>query len=117
MKSALVGVLLLAGTGLCLGQALPPVRGVYTPGFNATNSGVMPEPGLSYANYFIHYSFNQFRSASGTIVAQNNAAVFVDINAFEWIAKKKILVASYAMAALHPFSNNSISSPTLGAIA
>jgi hypothetical protein len=117
MKSALVGVLLLAGTGLCLGQALPPVRGVYTPGFNATNSGVMPEPGLSYANYFIDYSFNQFRSASGAIVAQNNAAVFVDINAFEWVAKKKILGASYAMAALLPFSNSSISSPTLGAIA
>src|SRR5260370_4605017 len=108
---------MLAGTGLCLGQALPPVRGVYTPGFNATNSGVMPEPGLSYANYFIDYSFNQFRSASGTIVAQNNAAVFVDINAFEWVAKKKILGASYAMAALLPFSNSSISSPTLGAIA
>jgi hypothetical protein len=117
MKSALVGVLLLAGTGLCLGQALPPVRGVYTPGFNATNSGVMPEPGLSYANYFIDYSFNQFRSASGAIVAQNDAAVFVDINAFEWVAKKKILGASYAMAALLPFSNSSISSPTLGAIA
>ena len=66
-----LGLLLLAGTGLCHGQALPPVRGVYTPGFNATNSGVMPEPGLTYANIFMDYSFNQFRSASGASVAQN----------------------------------------------
>jgi len=117
MLSALeLGVLLLAGTGLCHGQALPPVRGVYTPGFNATNSGVMPEPGLSYANFFMDYSFNQFRSASGATVAENNAAVFIDINAFEWVTKKKVLGGNYALAALLPFSNSSISSPTLGAI-
>jgi len=111
-----LGLLLLAGTGLCLAQALPPVRGAYTPGFNATNSGVMPEPGLTYANIFMDYSFDQFRPASGSIVAQRNAAVFIDINAFEWVTKKKILGANYALAALLPFSNSSISSPTLGAI-
>src|SRR5258708_5296152 len=111
-----LGLLMLAGTALCLGQALPPVRGVYTPGFNATNSGVMPEPGLSYANFFMDYSFNQFRSASGAIVAQNNGSVFNVIDAFEWVNRKKILGAAYALAALLPFSNSSISSPTLGAI-
>src|SRR5260370_617764 len=111
-----LGVLLLAGTRLCLGQAFPPVRGVYTPGFNATNSGVMPEPGLTYANSFMEYSFEKFRSASGAIVAQNSAAEFIDINAFEWVTKKKILGANYALTALLPFSNSSISSPTLGAI-
>ncbi len=116
MKIVLVGVLLLAGSGLCLGQALPPVRGVYTPGFNATNSGVTPEPGLSYANFFMDYSFNQFRSAGGAIVAHNNAAVFIDTNALEWVSEKKILGANYTLAALLPFSNSSISSPTLGAI-
>ncbi len=116
MKIALVGVLLLTSTGSCLGQALPPVRGVYTPGFNATNSGVMPVPGFSYANIFMDYSFNQFRSASGTIIAQNKAAVFIDTNAFEWVTKKKILGANYALAVLLPFSNSSISSPALGAV-
>jgi hypothetical protein len=112
-----LGLFLLASAGSCLAQALPPVRGMYTPGFNATNSGVMPEPGFTYGQSFMDYSFDQFRSASGAIVAQNNAAVFMDINAFEWVAKKKILGANYALAALLPFSNSSISSPTLGAIA
>src|SRR5260370_34271688 len=111
-----LALLMWAGRGLCCGQALPPVRGEYTSGFNATNSGVMPEPGFSYANYFIDYSFDRFRSASGAIVAQNNAAEFIDINAFEWASKKKILVANYALAALLPISNSSISSPTVGAI-
>jgi hypothetical protein len=32
------------------------------------------------------------------------------------VTKKKILGANYALAALLPFSNSSISSPTLGAI-
>src|SRR6266404_8310406 len=112
-----LGLLMLAGTGLCLGQALPPVRGVYTPGFNAANSGVMPERGLSYANFFMDYSFDQFKSANGGIVDQRNAAVFIEINVFEWVTKKKILGANYALAALLPFSNSSISSPTLGAVA
>src|SRR5260370_5205389 len=111
-----LGLLLLAGTGLCLGQALPPIRGVYPTGLNASNSGVMPEPGLTYANVFIGYSFDQLRSASGAIVAQNNAADFNDINVFEWVTRKKILGANYALAALLPFGSSSISSPTLGAI-
>lgn len=111
-----LGLLLLAGTGLCLGQARPPIRGVYPTGFNATNSGVMPEPGLTYANVFIGYSFDQLRSASGAIVAQNNAADFNDLNVFEWVTKKKILGANYALAAVLPFGSSSISSPTLGAI-
>jgi hypothetical protein len=62
------------------------------------------------------YSFDQFRSASGAIVARNSAAVFIDINVFEWVTKKKILGANYALVAVLPFSNSSISSPTLGAI-
>ena len=111
-----VSLLLVAGAGSCLAQALPPVRGVYTPGFNATNSGVMPEPGLSYANFFMDYSFDQFRPASGAIAEQRSAAVFIDINAFEWVTTKKILGANYGLAALLTFSNSSISSPTLGAI-
>src|SRR5260370_24398771 len=111
-----MGLLLLAGTGLCLGQALAAVRGMYTPGFNATNSGVLQNPGFTYATSFMDYSFDQSRSASGAIVAQNSAAVFMDINVFEWVTKKKVLGANYALASLLPFTNSSISSPTLGAI-
>src|SRR5258708_23793120 len=76
----------------------------------------MPEPGLTYANFFMDYSFDQFIPASGTIAQQRNAAVFIDINLFEWVTKKKIFGANCALVALLPFSDSSISSPTLGAI-
>ena len=113
----LLGLLLLAGAGSSLAQALPPIRGVYTPGFNATNSGVMPEPGLTYANYFMDYSFDQFQTSKGdTIFEHGSAAVFMDINVFEWVSKKKILGANYALAVGLPFSNGSISSAELGAV-
>jgi len=41
-----------------LTQTPPPIRGVYTPGFSATNSGVLPAPGLTYSNTFLAYSFD-----------------------------------------------------------
>src|SRR5260370_18575336 len=77
-----LGLLMLAGTGLCLGQALPPVRGEYTSGFNATNSGVMPEPGFGYPNYFFNYSFDKFGSTSCAILPQNNTPKSIDLNTF-----------------------------------
>ena len=40
-----VSLLLVASADSCLAQALPPVRGVYTPGFNATNSGFKQKSG------------------------------------------------------------------------
>src|SRR5208283_328276 len=90
-----IGLLLVACEVPCQAQSLPPLRGVYSPGFNATNSGVMPEPGLTYANYFMDYSFDQFKTAKGdTILEQGNTAVFMDINVFEWVTKKKILGAN-----------------------
>jgi hypothetical protein len=112
-----LGLLLLAAADSCPGQTLPPVRGSYPSGFNATNSGVMPEPGLTYANYFMDYSFNKFRTAQGDIIfEQGSAAVFVDINVFEWVSQKKILGANYALEAGLPFSNETLSSVLLGAI-
>jgi hypothetical protein len=47
-----IGLLLVTCAVPCHAQSLPPLRRVYTPGFNATNSGVMPEPGLTYWNTF-----------------------------------------------------------------
>jgi len=112
-----LGLLLLVGAGPCLAQVLPPIRGVYTPGIDATNSGVMPAPGLTYANYFMDYSFDQFKTARGdTIFESGNAAVFLDFNVFEWVTKKKILGANIAFLALLAVSNSSLDSARLGAV-
>jgi hypothetical protein len=116
--AVVIALLLLTGAASCLAQAVPPVRGVYTPGLMATNSGVLPPPGLTYANYFMDYSFDQFKTAKGdTIFEQGHAAVFADINVFIYVTKLKFLGANYGLMAGLPFSNSSISSVTLGAIA
>ena len=96
----------------------PPVRGVYTPGFAATNSGVMPSPGLTYSNSFLTYSFDQLVGPDGkTITRAPSVGVTIDVNVFFYVFKKKILGGNLGMAAGLPISNSSISSIHLGAIA
>jgi hypothetical protein len=121
MLATLLGVgpalLLLACTGPSFAQTLPPVRGAYTPGMNATNSGVMPEPGLSYANLFVYESFDEFKSNTGSVFfEQGNAAVLVDMSIFEWVTKKKIFGANFAAIAILPVANSDITSVRLGAV-
>ena len=103
-----IGLFLLASAEPSHAQSLPPLRGVYTPGFNATNSGVMPEPGLTYANTFLDYSFNEARcTVCGELTP--DVAVLVDVNVLMWVSKKKILGGNYALVAGLPFTNSSLS--------
>jgi len=46
-------------------------RGKYAPGINATNSGVQPEPGLTYSNVFLDYTFNELHGADGQRLQAN----------------------------------------------
>ena len=110
--------LLTAGLSVAALAQTPPIRGVYTPGFNATNSGVLPGPGLTYSNTFLAYSFDQVVGPDGkTITRAPSVGVLIDINAFFYVFKKEILGGNFAMAAGLPISNSSISSVHLGAVA
>lgn len=96
----------------------PPIRGVYTPGFSATNSGVLPGPGLTYSNTFLAYSFNEVVGPNGgTLTKGASSGVLIDINAFVYVFKKSILAGNLGMVAGLPIANSSISSVHLGAIA
>jgi len=84
----------------------------------ATNSGVMPGPGLTYSNTFLTYSFDQLVGPDGkTITRAPSVGVTIDVNVFFYVFKKKILDGNLGMAAGLPISNSSISSIHLGAIA
>lgn len=109
---------MLAG-GTCSAQiAAPPLRGVYSPGFNATNSGVMPDPGLTYSNTFMDYSFDQVNCAvCGGVSNKINVALFADVNVVVWVSKFKILGANYGLVAGLPFTNSSLSLVGLGPVA
>jgi hypothetical protein len=112
------GLFLLAGAGPCSAQAVPPLRGVYTPGFSATNSGVMPDPGLTYSNTFMDYSFDKVNClVCGNVSSKFNASVLIDVNVFFWVSKKKFLGANYAMAAGLPITNSALSLAGLGTVA
>jgi hypothetical protein len=110
------GLILTAGAGICGAQVLPPLRGAYSPGFNATNSGVLPAPGFTYANYFMDYSFDQLRCPRCDAISNFNANIFADVNVFIWVSKFKILGANYAVVAGLPFTNSALSLAGLGAV-
>ncbi len=92
-------------------------RGLYLPGMNSTNSGIMPAPGVSYVNYFSYFSFDRLKGRSGDPVSVNGTlGVLVDQNIIVYVAKHKILGANFAAMADLPFANNSLSAVRFGAI-
>jgi len=77
----------------------------------------MPGPGLTYANTFMDYSFNQLKGPDGGVLANGpDVALFVDVNVFLYVPKKKFLGANYALVAGIPISNASIDSTRLGSL-
>src|SRR5436305_13343643 len=70
--------------------ALAQVRGVYPQGMSATNSGVTPEPGLTYSNLFILFSRDHLKGPSGETQATGQNSVMMDMNSFVWVTEKRI---------------------------
>ena len=66
------------------------VRGVYPVGMNATNSGVTPGPGITYANLFVFFSRDESKDSEGNVVATGQNSIMMDLNSFVWVGKKKI---------------------------
>ena len=92
-------------------------RGVYPLGMSATNSGVTPEPGFTFANQLLFYSRDESRGADGETIATGNNSVILAMNSFVWVSKQEILGgARFSMSATLPISNNSLSSDAAGAI-
>jgi len=94
-------------------------RGVYPLGMSATNSGVTPESGFTYANLFLFYSRDSSRGPNGEVLATGQNAVMMDMNSFVWVSKKKIRIlggAKFSLSATLPIANNSLSSSVQGAL-
>ena len=99
------------------GQTLPPLRGVYPLGMNALNSGVTPEPGLTYSNLFLFYSRNELKGPDGKVVSTGNNSVLMDLNTFIWVSQKTILGgAKLSLTATLIINNNALSSDIVGPI-
>lgn len=99
--------------------ALSQVRGVYPLGMSATNSGVTPEPGISYVNQFLFYSRDQAKGPNGEVLATGQNSVMMDMNSLVWVSKGKIDFLGgpmFSMSATIPIANNSLSSDIEGGI-
>jgi hypothetical protein len=107
---------------VCLVTAAVParaqIRGLYAPGMTATNSGVLPEAGLTYQALFQPYSFDEAKTADGDrLPFTGKASVLVDQNIFMWVSTFSILGGTYAAVADLPVASTSLTSVRFGALA
>jgi hypothetical protein len=93
------------------------VRGLYTPGMSATNSGELPEAGLTYVAVVQAYSFDELKGADGDQLPVNlTTSVFFAQNLFVWVSDFKIFGGTYAASANLPISNASLTLVRFGAL-
>src|SRR5215472_15359196 len=95
------------------------IRGVYPLGMSATNSGVTPEPGISYVNQFLFYSRDEAKGPNGEVLATGQNSVMMDMNSLVWVSKGKIDFLGgplFSMSATIPIANNSLTSDVNGGI-
>ena len=93
------------------------IRGLYTPGMNAANSGALPDAGLTYVAVVQPYSFDELKGADGEELPVNlTASVFVEQNLFLWVSDFKIFGGTYAASANLQISNASLALVRFGAL-
>jgi hypothetical protein len=93
------------------------VRGVYPLGMSATNSGVTPESGFSYANQFLTYSRSELKDAEGATQTTGKNSVVMDMNSIVWVSPKEVLAgAKISLSATLPVAKNSLTSDVTGPI-
>ena len=92
-------------------------RGVYPLGMSATNSGVTPEPGFTYANQLLIYTRDESKGSHGQVLGTGSNSVVMDMNTVAWVSRKKILGgAKFSMTATIPIAKNSLTSDVTGPV-
>jgi hypothetical protein len=109
---------LLVG-GLLMVAAIPvhaQNRGVYPLGMSATNAGVTPESGFTYANQLLVYSRDSAKDDDGNTLVTGANSVVMDMNTLTWVGTKRVMGARYSAAATLPVAKNSLTSDIHGPI-
>jgi len=93
------------------------VRGVYPLGMSATNSGVTPESGFSYANQLLTYSRSELKDGQGATQTTGRNSVVMDMNSIVWVSPNEMLAgARISSSATLPVARNSLTSDVTGPI-
>ncbi len=94
------------------------IRGSYTPGMTAVDSGVLPDAGLTYLALFQPYSFDKTKGSDGRqLPVSGKTSVLIDQNIFQWVSTLTILGGTYSATAALPLANTSLTSVRFGAAA
>jgi hypothetical protein len=90
LETAVLACILLGGASSALAQQ----KGQWVPGQFGLNAGVIPEPGITYANLALNYSSSRLNDSSGNRLTQNVTGTYsfwVDENIFYFVPKQKFL--------------------------
>jgi len=93
------GLLILAVLAVVTASTLrAQQKGQYTPGQWGLNAGVIPAPGLTYANMPLNYSANKLNDSNGNHLAKvtGTYAFWVDENIIFYVPKYKVLGGYFA---------------------
>ena len=87
-------------------------RGVYPLGMSATNSGVTPEGGFTYANQLLYYARDEAKDDDGnTLPVTGKQSVIMDMNTLTWVSRKKVFAgARYSASVTFPIAKNNLTS-------
>src|SRR5271166_1522992 len=69
-------------------------KGQWAPGQFGLNAGVIPDPGITYANLVMNYSAGQLNDSSGNKLLQNVTGTYgfwVDENVIYYVPSHKVL--------------------------
>ena len=74
---------------VCALPLLAQQKGQWVPGQFGLNAGVIPDPGLTYANLALNYSSSQLNDSNGNAVSgiTGNYRLWVDENIFYYVPK------------------------------
>jgi len=79
---------------VCAVPSLAQQKGQWVPGQFGLNAGVIPDPGITYANLVVNYSASQLNDSSGNKLLQNVTGTYsfwADENVIYYVPKHKIL--------------------------
>jgi hypothetical protein len=90
-------------------------KGQWVPGQDGLNAGILPDPGITYANLTINYSADTLRGADGKSLPVNGVYSFwVTENVLYYVPKMKVLGGTLAAQIMLPAANGSATYPTFG---
>ncbi len=101
----------------CVSSASAQQKGQWVPGQFGLNSGVIPDPGITYANLAVNYSATRLNGSNGNRILLNVSGTFsfwADENIFYYVPNHKFLGGYFMPYVAVNFANGSLVADLVG---